>query len=235
MKYWARLDLIKMKLKTFVTVILIAIVAGACSPSTPATPTQDVNAVYTQAALLVATQFSMLQTQTAMAVPPTAQATPTLPAIISTLPVFGTPGTPIVPFGFTPIATVIATLPSGGTGSTANGCNDSQFISETIPDKTVMKPAEKFEKVWQMMNSGTCAWNEGYTWAFIPNDSTAGFIGYDIVYKTGDAATEPKHSQSFVLKFTAPTTPGEYKGYWKMKDKAGNFFGTRVYVWIIVK
>jgi hypothetical protein len=134
MKYWARLDLIKMKLKTFVTVILIAIVAGACSPSTPATPTQDVNAVYTQAALLVATQFSMLQTQTAMAVPPTAQATPTLPAIISTLPVFGTPGTPIVPFGFTPIATVIATLPSGGTGSTANGCNDSQFISETTQE-----------------------------------------------------------------------------------------------------
>lgn len=224
-----------MNLKTLIAVILIAIVAAGCAPSTPAAPTQDVNAVYTQAALLVATQFSMLQTQTAMAIPPTAQATPTLPAIVSTLPVFGTPGSPIAPIGFTPIATVIATLPSGGSGSTANGCNDSQFVDETIPDKTVMKSGEKFDKVWQLMNTGTCAWNEGYIFAFIPNDSTAGFSGYDIVYKSGDAATEPKHSQSFILKLTAPTTAGEYKGYWKMKDKVGNFFGTRVYVWIIVK
>ena len=224
-----------MNLKIFITVLLIAVVAAACAPSAPAAPTQAVNAVYTQAALLVATQFSMLQTQTAMAIPPTAQATPTLAAIVSTLPVFGTPGTPIVPFGFTPIATVIATLPSGGTGSTANGCNDSQFIGETIPDKTVMKPGQKFEKVFQMMNTGTCAWSEGYSFTFRPDDSTAGFSGYDIVYKKGDAVTEPKHGQSFVLKLTAPANAGEYKGYWKMKDKTGNFFGVRVYVWIIVK
>lgn len=223
-----------MKQKIWFSVLFIVFLAAACAPSTPAAPTQDVNIVYTQAALLVATQSSMLQTQTAMAIPPIVQATPTLPVIPPTPPSFGTPGANPT-FGFTPIATVIATLPSGGTGSTANGCNDSQFISETIPDKTVMKTGEKFEKVWQMMNTGACAWNEGYIFAFIPNDSTAGFSGYDIVYKSGDAATEPKHSQSFILKLTAPTTAGDYKGYWKMKDKAGNFFGARVYVWIIVK
>jgi hypothetical protein len=224
---------VKMKSRIWITALLTIFMAVACSPSTPAAPTQDVNVVYTQAALLVATQFSMLQTQTAMPIPPTVQATPTLSLLLPTVPGFGITGTPL-PFGVTPIATINLTRSSGGTGSTANGCNDSQFVTETIPDKTTMKPGQKFTKVWEIMNTGTCAWGEGYTFAFIPNDSTPGFNGYDVVYKAGDAATEPKHSNSFVLKLTAPTTAGEYKGYWKLKDKAGNFFGASVYLWIIV-
>jgi hypothetical protein len=47
--------------------------------------------------------------------------------------------------------------------------------------------------------------------------------------------TEPQHSQTFVVKLTAPKTPGEYKGYWKLRDDAGNYFGPLVSVWIIVK
>jgi hypothetical protein len=219
-----------MKHKIWITAVFTIFIAVACAPSTPAAPIQDANAVYTQAALLVATQFSMLQTQTAMAIPPTAQTTPTLPIIPPTIPVFGTPGSALTPF-----ATIISTQPSTGTGSTANGCNDSQFVDETIPDKTVMKPGEKFTKVWEILNTGTCTWGEGYTFTFLPDVSTSGLSGYDIVYKAADAVTDPKHSQSFVLKLTAPTTAGEYKGYWKMKDKAGNFFGARVYVYIIVK
>ncbi len=228
-----------MRFKLPVMAILIAALAGACSSATPAEPTQDVNAVYTQAAELIATQFAMQQTQTAMAVQPTAQPTATLPAVLTppTFTVIGTPGTGSAPtpFGSTPIATVIPTLPSGGSGSTANGCNDSQFVSETIPDKTVIAAGKDFTKVWEILNTGTCTWEKGYVFAFLPDDSTPGLQGYDIVFKEGDTTILPQHSQSFILKLKAPDAAGEYLGYWKMKDASGNFFGARVYVDIVVE
>jgi hypothetical protein len=236
----------KVKLVLPVFTILTMILTGACGTNENASPTPDLNAVYTQAAELVATQFAMQQTQTAMAVTPTVQATTTLPPAQGTTtfsaigtpfgvtPGFTTPGftTP----GFTPIASVVVpTNPPAGGGSTANGCNDSQFVSETIPDKSVFSPGEEFTKVWEMLNTGTCAWETGYVFAFMPADSTTGFSGYDIVYKASDAATQPQYGQSFNLKLKAPDTPGEYFGYWKMKDASGNFFGARVYVNIIVE
>lgn len=217
--------------------------AGACGTKATATPTQELGAIQTQAMQAVATQFFTQQTQTAAAVSPTIQATSTLEPII-TPPTFAPLGTPgavgITPFSTTPLnatpfATIIPTLPAGGSGSTANGCNDSQFVSETIPDKTTMSPGKDFTKVWQMLNNGTCSWGAGYVFAFLPDVSTPGFTGRDVVYKASDAATEPQHTQSFVLKLKAPDKAGEYFGYWKMKDASGNFFGARVYVDIIVQ
>jgi hypothetical protein len=197
-----------------------------------------VNTVYTQAAQLVATQISMQQTQTAMAVPPPVQNTPTLAPIFNTptLQVLGgTPGSALTPFGVTPFATLNATLPPSGSGSTANGCNDSKLADETIPDKSVLTAGKEFTKVWEMTNTGTCSWEAGYVFTFLPNDSAPEIKGYDIVIKANDAVTLPDGSQSFVLKLTAPSEPGEYFGYWKMKDKDGNFFGERVYLDIIVE
>ncbi len=232
-----------MKLTFPLLAILAVILTGACGTKATATPVQDAGAIQTQAMQVAATQFFMQQTQTAVVNAPTVQPTATIPPIISspTFIVSGTPGTvaftpfSTTPLSTTPFATIIPTLPAGGSGTTANGCNDSQFVSETIPDKTAMSPGKEFTKVWEMLNTGTCSWETGYVFTFLPDVSTAGFIGHDVAYKASDTPTLPQHSQSFVLKLKAPDTAGEYFGYWKMKDASGNFFGARVYVDIVVQ
>jgi hypothetical protein len=177
----------------------------------------------------------MQQTQTAMAVPPTTQPTITLPPLLvtPTLPAIGTPGS--VPFGVTPFATLAATIPPAGSGSTANGCNDAKLVGETIPDKKTMAPGKEFSKVWQMQNTGTCTWGEGYVFTFLPDISSKELKGKDIIIKDTDVTTAPNNTQSFVVKLVAPDSAGEYISYWKMKDPQGNFFGDRVFVDIIVE
>ena len=217
--------------------ILITILTGACGSNETATPAQDLNAVFTQAAQLVATQFAMQQTQTAMAASPTVQATTTLPPLLTTptLSAIGTPGSAVTPFGFTPVASAIPTIPPAGSGSTANGCNDAKLVDETIKDKTTMSPGKEFTKVWQMMNTGTCTWGEGYVFTFLPDVSSSDLTGKDVLIKETDATTSPNNTQSFVIKLIAPTTLGEHISYWRMKDPQGNFFGDRVFVDIIVQ
>ena len=161
------------------------------------------------------------------------------------LPTFSfvtTPGTNntitsgLTPFaGVTPLATAAQNISSGQPASTASGCNDSLFVTETLPDGSSVVAGNGFTKAWEIKNTGTCTWNAGYTFAFLPDVSNSAIKGYDITIKTTDTFTKPGHSQSFIVKLTAPSASGEYKAYWKMKDGTGNYFGSRVYFDIIVK
>jgi hypothetical protein len=203
----------------------------------------DINAINTAAVETAMGQLSAQFTQTALAAP-VATLMPTNTAIgISTA---GSPvataagGLPTVSFNSTPLPgfTLLASpIPptSSGSGSTASGCNDGAFIGESLPDKSEVDTGEDFVKSWEIQNTGTCTWEIGYTFAFLPSDSTAGFVGYDVVIRRDDETTDPGHSQSFVLHLEAPETPGEYFGYWKLKDNNGVFFGPRVYLDIIVR
>lgn len=219
-----------------VALILLATGLTACNIGKAPEPTQDVNAIYTSAAGTMIAQLNDQQTQTAQAIPPTPLSSPTaLPSITSapTFPVSGgTPFTFNTPGAFTPIASPFATLVPGGSGSTARGCNDAAFMSETIPDKTEMKPEQAFKKSWQFMNSGTCTWDEGYVFAFVSGDQ---MDGKDILIDEKEEFTAPQSSQTFIVPMIAPKAEGEYQGYWQMKNDAGEFFGSRVWVLIIVK
>ncbi len=238
--------------RVLLTLLTAALMLTACNMGATPAPTVDVNAINTAAYNTAAAQISAGQTQTALAAPTEA----VLPTNASALPTFALPGNetvlpttagglPTVSFNSTPLSnttplaglTPLATFQptSAGIGSTASGCNDALFVGETLPDKSVIKAGEKFTKAWEIKNTGTCDWAEGYTFAFQANLSSSAISGYDIVIKSSDEVTEPGHSQSFVVKLTAPTTAGEYKGYWKMKDDKGNFFGPLVFLDIVVK
>lgn len=238
-----------------------ALTLTSCNIGTSAQPTVDVNALNTAIVETTVAQLSVQFTQTSQAAPAdtntpeptnTAASLPSLPTIdlsgaptatidVAALPTFSFVNTPVTSVstplpGITPLVTPIATLASGaGQPSTANGCNDAQYISDTPEDGTVVTAGDKFTHAWQLQNTGTCNWDEGYTFAFLPDVSSSAIIGYDITIKATDTVTEPGHSQSFVVKLTAPTAAGEYKAYWRMKDDAGNFFGSRVYLDIVVK
>jgi hypothetical protein len=230
---------------------------AACNVGATAAPTIDANAINTAALDTAMAQISAQQTMTALAAPsatslpantPDPLTTVGLPTVAGALPTSAggalptvsfntTPGANTTPLaGFTNVAgSPIAPTAGGVIGDTKSGCNDGAFVGETLPDKSVVGAGKSFTKAWQIMNTGTCAWDEGYVFAFQPDLSSPGIAGYDIAIDNEDEITKPNHSQSFVVKLTAPTTPGEYKGYWKLKTDDGTAFGPLVYFDIVVQ
>jgi Ig-like domain from next to BRCA1 gene len=211
-----------------IALLLVAALTSCTIGSTPE-PTTDVSAIFTFAAQTMDAQLSNQGTQTAQAASPTPLVTYT------PLPTF-----PVIPLG-TPFSISTpggAALPTNSTGdstlgSTAVGCDNSTYLSETTPnDGTQITAGDTFTKGWSLQNSGTCAWNSGYSFAFITGDQMG---GKDIVLSKDADFTDPGHSQTFIVKLQAPATAGTYKGYWQMKNATGVEFGSRVWVDIVVK
>ncbi len=234
------------KLVELGSIILLTAVLSACNLGATPPPAQDTSMIQTQAFNLVLTQAALQQTQTALALPPTPQPTDTPFPTVTDTPLavapFGATNTPFAfntqPPGLTPLAFASPTPGVVNTITTRNGCNDGMYLGEGgIKDGTVIEPGKPFTKSFMLHNTGDCTWDEGYSFAFIPELSTPGFQGYSIVLPKNKPSdyTKPGYGQSFVLKLTAPKTPGTYKAYWKMKDDQGNFFGPLVWLEIIVK
>lgn len=244
---------------TLIILLTAALTLAACNFGATPAPTVDANAINTAAVATAMGQISAQLTGTALAAPSaTPQPTDTsLPLATFALPTAaGSPvaggGLPTVSFNNTAIANttpnanttplagftqLVTSLPAGssGQGSTASGCNDAAFVGESLPDGSVVAAGKKFTKSWELKNTGTCKWDEGYTFAFQPDLSSSAIQGYDILINTSDEFTDPNHSQSFVVKITAPSTAGEYKGFWKLKTDNGTYFGPLVYLDVVVK
>lgn len=239
--------------RTLLILLATTLTLAACNVGATPAPTIDANAINTAALATAMAQIAGQQTQTALAAPSATQL-PTnapisltsvgLPTAAGPAPTGNTGGLPTVSFNttpnttplgaFTPLGTAVAPTTSG-IGTTAAGCNDGAFVGETLPDKSEIGAGKDFTKAWEIKNTGTCTWEEGYVFAFQANLSSNQIDGYDIIYRDKDKATKPGHSQSFIIKLTAPTTPGEYKGYWKLRDAKGTYFGPLVFFDIIVK
>jgi hypothetical protein len=240
---------VRKSVRRVVLILLTATLAlAACNMGATPPPTVDLNTISTAAFNTAAAQISAGQTQTALVAP---SITPTntaaslttavvpgngtvLPTAAGGLPTVSFNNTPTTPLaGFTAPATLAPT--SAGIGNTASGCNDALFVGETLPDKSVVTADKEFAKAWELKNTGTCAWEIGYVFAFQADLSSAEIKGYDIEIKKSAEVTKPGHSQSFVVKLIAPTAAGEYKGYWKLRDKNGAAFGPLVFLDIVVK
>ena len=210
-----------------VATVLMAIALTSCNIGATPAPTIDANAIYTSAAQTLAAGMSAGMTQTAQAVTPTSAESPTPLATFSIATGSSPFGTPLA--GGTPLP---AGTQAGGGASGAVGCNNAIYLSETAPtDKTNVTAGKSFTKGWSMQNTGTCAWGEGYSWAFVSGEQMG---GKDISITAKDTATSPGHSNTFIVKLTAPTTAGEYKGFWRMKAPDGTFFGDMPWVDIVV-
>jgi len=232
---------------SLILIIAALILAGCNVGATPA-PTLDVNAINTAIVGTTVAQLAVGFTQTALAQPTNTPAPTDTPA---TLPTFALPtqanglptaagALPTISFNTTPVAglTSLPTLAAPTTSSSSTtkvGCNDAMFVDENLKDGSVVHPGKKFTKIWQIQNTGTCTWDEGYVFAFVPDRSSKEIEGYDIVINKADEFTKPGSSQSFIIELTAPTVNGQYKGYWKLMTDEGVFFGPLVYFDIIVK
>lgn len=193
--------------------LLSCLLLSACGlGAVDATPTLSVEAIQTQA---VAT-FAADQTQTALAIPsltPTLTDTPS-PTATSTLTATETP----------------ASLPATAAGSLpTSSCYSLAFVADvTIPDNTTITPGQKFTKTWRVKNNGSCTWEAGFKFGFTGGEAMGATpLTLNIAVSTG-ADTE------LSVALTAPTTPGTYRGNWRLSTASGSYFGDEVYVLIIV-
>jgi len=189
--------------------ILLAVLGTACGANATATEAVSLSNVYTAAAeTLAAGAMDAAPTATAMTF-----ATSTRVSLPMTVPVTVTPQSVV----------------SYSSASTANGCDNSVFVSDvTISDGTVLAPGESFVKTWEFQNSGTCAWSEDYMLTFMSGDDMDGEdTAIDVEVSTGETA-------DLSVTLVAPSTEGTYTGYWRLADEDGNVFGQSVYVMIVV-
>lgn len=180
---------------------IFAILLGACGS---ATETPD-PAIGTAVALTVAAQNVQESAPTSTAIP-----TATVPANIT----FPTPTTSLFP---TPTKL-------GSSSSADASCARADFVSETIPDGTIMKPGATFTKVWQVKNSSSCVWDTSYKIIFWDGNILGGAYVYNL-----PQSVAPQGLVDIPLVLTAPTEEGPYSSYWVLQTPKGSTFGVGQY------
>ena len=208
--------MIKKQLKNILLTLVIstfALTACGGGSDAEATPTIDPILIQTQAV----ETFSAVLTQTALAVPSNTPA-PTL-----------TPAPTFPPLPTNTIGVPLTTLPTTSGGSTNTSCYGLIFVSDVnIPDNTSMTPGQAFTKTWKVKNSGTCAWDAGFKFAFTGGNAMNG-VTYTLPTAVAAGAVV-----DISVAMTAPTTAGKVQSNWRMSTAGGQFFGNEVYVIIVV-
>ena len=172
-------------------------------------PEDDVNAIYTNAALTVeAQQLTLLASQPTATVTPFVTLTP-----LSTNTAFAT----IAPPPLSAFATNTQAISNTG------GCDNSVYVSDvTIPDNTVVTSGQAMTKTWKVQNSGTCAWTATYKITYVAGNAmggTATAIGQ---------AVGPGQSVDVSVAMVAPTAAGEVAGTWRLANDKSVVFGTNL-------
>jgi hypothetical protein len=202
----------------FLICMMLMLTLSACRSSPPQNgePTPEPEEVLTSAAQTAAanlTEFARpLPTDTPAptdTLEPTVTATATL-ADIAVTPTF--PAAAVTPTG----------APTGG--------DVAEFVADiTVPDGTNYNPGEAFTKTWRLRNAGTNAWTTAYSLAFIGG---AQMGGPNSVSLAGNVA--PGSTVDISVNLVAPQESGEHRGFWKLRNAAGEFFDGAVYVEINV-
>lgn len=120
-------------------------------------------------------------------------------------------------------------VPAATAVSSSACAANSAFVADvTIPDNTPVAAGQVFTKTWRLRNSGPCAWDLGYTFAFVDRDP----LGAPSSVLVGPTATGATFEVS--VPFVAPVTAGTYTSTWQLRNPDGKLFGVRVYAQIRV-
>lgn len=223
----------KTYLAGIVVLLAAALALAACSsPSAPAAPTADANAVYTQAAATVAANLTQDASKNPTDTPTFAPPTDT-PTTVNALPaVTDTPsGSPNTTVTTTPLATgtqATATKSSSllvPTATKASGPapvtgDKAEWVSQGPTDGSSIPVSATFNVVYVLKNTGTTTWTTQYTLRFYAGDQMSSPKDTNItkVVKPGETVQIP-----FVM--IAPSSAGKTHTIWAFSNADGvNFY-----------
>ena len=123
----------------------------------------------------------------------------------------------------TPLAGSPTISPQAPTGTYLASCDrvaPGNPIDVTIEDDTQMQPGQKFTKIWQLVNAGTCTWTREYKaiWFFGPK------LG-DVLTVPVPGNIAPGQSVQIAVDMVAPLSPDTYQSNWKLVNAKGEPFG----------
>lgn len=114
-------------------------------------------------------------------------------------------------------------------------CADAMIFVEdvTIPDFSVLSPAQTFLKTWRIQNTGSCTWGPGYNLSFMNGTLMAASTTLPV------PKVNPGEDVDLTVSMTAPQEAGGYTGNWQLLDPRGQPVpvtgSDQNYIWIKVK
>ncbi len=195
-------------MKKFIrALLLISLALAACQAAT-ASPTPGVDGT-----IQTADRATAAALETLLAVTPTAAPTQT-PQDTPTLRPSSTPQPSNTPL---PSATPVTATPTP-----LVACDAADFVSDvTIPDNTVISAEAGFTKTWRLKNIGTCTWTSSYSVVFSAGTSMTATLEYKLARDV-----LPGETTDISVNLVALKNPGNYIGWWKLRNAAGQQFGT---------
>jgi hypothetical protein len=196
-----------------VSVLFLLALAGCGAAKANTVPTLSVEDIFTSAVQTITAQQA---TQLALT-PPTD--TPAAPSPFPTLP----PSSPL------PVGTISFASPTVSTDS-SSACDNAAYVADvSIPDGTKMDPGQSFKKTWTLHNNGTCTWDNHYKLSFLSGDQMGGSDAFVVV------PVPPGQEMNVSVNLTSPSSYGDYKGVWQMKNGQDQSFGSQITVVIKVR
>jgi hypothetical protein len=97
---------------------------------------------------------------------------------------------------------------------------DAAFVADvTIPSGTAFRPEAQMDKVWQVRNSGTCAWGVGYQLVRLRGETLGAADVVSVPPTAAGAAAD------LAVTFKAPSQAGTYTNTWQLQTPDGTPFG----------
>ncbi len=101
-------------------------------------------------------------------------------------------------------------------------CDWVSFIKDvSIPDGILLSANETFTKTWRLKNRGTCTWTPDYMLVYANGAQMGGTTALRL---PGNVA--PGQTVDVSVTLTAPSTSGNYTGYWMLRNSSGALFGS---------
>lgn len=129
------------------------------------------------------------------------------------------------PSGAEPAAGIPSSPPA-----TPECTNSLRFIEDlTIPDGSLVQPAEQLDKQWLVQNDGTCNWDSRYRLRLIGGPEMGAPV---------EQALYPARSNTQAIiriLLTAPQSAGVYQSAWQAYTPEGLPFGDAIYIKIVVE
>ncbi len=106
------------------------------------------------------------------------------------------------------------------------------FVSETIPDNTVMNAGQGFTKTWTIRNSGTTTWNSNYKLRWVSGGNLSNHNDVAIT-----STVPPGGSYTFSVPMTAPGSGGSYREDWKLINGSATtvLIGSSNTIWVSIR
>ncbi len=107
---------------------------------------------------------------------------------------------------------------------------DAVFLADvTIPPGAAFPPGARLEKVWQVSNSGTCAWGVSYELVLVEGEPLGAPNAVPVPPSPAGASVD------LAVTFWAPVRAGHYISVWRLQAPDGTLFGPFLTLDIVVE